>query len=316
MKGTKKIAILTILILSLVILAFTGCAQDNNTQPDNRPDTTEQNNKASEKNNATGDGFAGSYNFGGSTTVEPIALAAIEEFEELYPDAKISYDGTGSSTGIQGVLDGTYSLGAASRDVKEEEKQKGAVAIPVALDGIAVIVNESVDVTDLSLEQLAKIFTGEITNWKEVGGSDNPIVVVNRDEASGTRAAFAEMVLEEALGKDPEPVFIAEAITTDSNGDMITKVGTTPNAIGYCGFGYIEQVKDAGAKAISIDGVEPVIDAVVDGSYPISRYLYFVSNGELQEGTLEKEFIDFLLSDEGQSIVEDEGFIRIPQSEE
>lgn len=167
MKGTKKIAILTILILSLAILAFTGCAQDNNTQPDNRPDTTEQDNKASEKNNATGDGFAGSYNFGGSTTVEPIALAAIEEFEELYPDAKISYDGTGSSTGIQGVLDGTYSLGAASRDVKEEEKQKGAVAIPVALDGIAVIVNESVDVTDLSLEQLAKIFTGEITNWKE-----------------------------------------------------------------------------------------------------------------------------------------------------
>lgn len=317
MKATKKIAILMILILSLVVLAFTGCAQDNNSQQDNvEQNNTGQNNADTEDSTSSEGDFAGTYNFGGSTTVEPIALSAIEEFEDLYPDVKISYDGTGSSTGIQGVLDGTYSLGAASRDIKEEEKQNGAVSIPIALDGIAVIVNDSVDVVDLTLEELAKIFTGEITNWKEVGGSDNPIVVVNRDEASGTRAAFFEMVLEKALGKDPEPTFIAEAITTDSNGDMITKVGTTPYAIGYCGFGYIEQVKDAGAGTLNIDGVEPVIDTVIDGSYPISRYLNFVSNGELQEGTLEKEFIDFLLSDEGQSIVEDEGFIRIPQSDE
>jgi phosphate transport system substrate-binding protein len=318
MKSTKKIVILMTLVLSIAILAFTGCVQDNNSQEDTsqEPNNNSSTNTDNEESANNEDSFAGTYNFGGSTTVEPIALAAIEEFEELYPDVKISYDGTGSSTGIQGVLDGTYSLGAASRDIKEEEKQSGAVAIPIALDGIAVIANENVDVADLSLEQLAKIFTGEITNWKEVGGSDNPIVVVNRDEASGTRGAFSEMVLEEALGKDPEPTFIAEAVTTDSNGDMITKVGTTPNAIGYCGFGYIEQAKDAGAKTISIEGVQPEIDTVADGSYPISRYLNFVSNGELQEGTLEKEFIDFLLSDEGQAIVEDEGFIRLPDSEE
>ena len=241
-----------------------------------------------------GDGkFAGNYPMGGSTTVEPIAVSAIEAFAKEYPDAKLSYDAQGSSVGVTGVM------------------QAGAVPNAVALDGIAVIANQNVPIDNLSLEQVAKIFAGQITNWKQVGGMDRKIVVVNRDEASGTRAAFLELVLQKVMGKD-QGKFVMDAITVESNGDMVTKVGQTPDTIGYCGIGYVDRAKNMGGKEVSVDGKDPQMSNVVSGSYPIARKLYMVSKGELKEGTLEKAFVDFILSSDGQHIVEDAGFIPLP----
>jgi phosphate transport system substrate-binding protein len=255
--------------------------------------------------------FAGNYPMGGSTTVEPIAVSAIEAFSKQYPDSKLSYDSQGSSVGVTGVIDGVYVLGGSSRELKDKEIEAGAVANAIALDGIAVIANQSVPVDNLSLEQVAKIFSGEIKNWKQVGGQDKPIVVVNRDEASGTRAAFTELVLHPVMGKE-QGKFIADAITVESNGDMVTKVGQTPDTIGYCGFGYVDRAKNMGGKVVSVNGKDPEISNVLSGSYPISRKLYMVSKGQLKDESLEKTFVDFILSKEGQQIVEDAGFIALP----
>jgi phosphate transport system substrate-binding protein len=258
----------------------------------------------------TGQNEKKSYNFGGSTTVLPIMESAIEEFTKTHPDLTISYEGQGSSVGINGVIEGTYSLGGSSREIKDSELEKGAKGTAIALDGIAVIVSGEVAMDNLSLEQVAQIFSGDISNWSEIGGPDEAVVIVNRDEASGTRATFAELALDKIYGKK-KGEFKADAIITESNGDMVTKVGSTPFAIGYCGFGYIDKARNAGGKAVSVNGVEPEVKNVVNGSYSISRKLYVVHKGDLVDRTLEKEFVDFLLSDEGQAIVEDENFIPL-----
>ena len=255
--------------------------------------------------------FAGNYALGGSTTVEPVILSAIEAFADIYPDANLSYDSQGSSVGITGVIDGVYVLGGSSRNLKGKEVDAGAVVTPIALDGIAVIVNADILIDNLSLEQVAHIFSGEIKNWKQVGGQNEEIVVVNRDEASGTRAAFRELVLDKVYGKK-QGKFIADAITTESNGDMVTKVGQTPDAIGYCGFGFINKAKNMGGKTISVDGEDPEVSEVLSGRYPVSRKLFVVFRGELKDGSLEKTFVDFLLSDEGQKIVDESGYISLP----
>ncbi|MBN2324682.1 MAG: phosphate ABC transporter substrate-binding protein [Spirochaetes bacterium] len=258
-----------------------------------------------------GDGkFAGDYAMGGSTTVEPIVVSAIEAFAKKYPAAKISYDAQGSSVGVTGVVDGVYVLGGSSRELKDKEIDAGVVPTAIALDGIAVVVNDNVPIDNLSLEQVARIFAGEIRNWKEVSGPDREIVVVNRDEASGTRAAFSELVLEKNFGKG-KAKFIADAITTESNGDMVTKVGQTPDTIGYCGFGYIDKAKNIGGKTISVDGSDPTVANVLTKEYPVSRYLYVVSKGQIEPGSLNEAFVSFLLSDEGQQIVEETGYIAI-----
>jgi len=250
------------------------------------------------------EGFSGDYAFGGSTTVEPVALAAIEVFMEKYPDVNISYDSQGSSVGVKGAISGTYSLGGASRELKDSEAEQGAKSIHVGLDGVAVIANkDTVNVSNLSFDEVGLIFAGQITNWKEVGGPDQPIAVFNRDEASGTRDCFKMTV--KPHGGD----FVDTAAIVTSNGDMVSKVGSTPYSIGYCGFGYL--AKDPGIKPVSVNGVDPEEANVVNESYKISRYLNLVYTGELAEGTLEKAFVDFLLSDDGQAIVAEEKFIPL-----
>ncbi|MFP4363871.1 MAG: phosphate ABC transporter substrate-binding protein [Spirochaetia bacterium] len=255
-------------------------------------------------------GFSGQYSMGGSTTVEPIAVSAIEAYQDVQPDVEVSYEAQGSSVGVQGVIDGIYALGGVSRNLKQEEEEAGVMATPIALDGIAIVVNADVPVDALSLDQVAAIFAGEITNWSEIGGEDAPIVVVNRDEASGTRGAFGELVLEEVIGDDAE--FIGNAITTESNGDLVTKVGTTPNTIGYCGFGYIDQARNMGAKTVLVDGAEPTVNNVLNGEFPVSRRLNIVHDGELEEGTFAYDFVQFLLGPTGQDIVAEEDFIALP----
>ena len=248
--------------------------------------------------------MAGDYAFGGSTTVEPIITAAAETIQEKYPDVYISYDAQGSSVGVKGVISGTYSLGAASRDLKDSEIADGVKATAIALDGVAVVVNKGVPLDNISLDDLTKIYTGEIKNWKQLGGPDKEIVVINRDEASGTRDCFGEFTVKK-VKKD----FVGSAVIVTSNGDMVSKVGSIPYAIGYCGLGYLGQ--DPGTKAVSVNNIKASESTIKNGTYPISRKLYVVHKGDLKEGTFEYTFVQFLLSSEGQAIVAEEKFIRL-----
>lgn len=246
-------------------------------------------------------GFSGDYAFGGSTTVDPIITAAIEEWKDIHPDVHISYEGVGSSNGIKGIISGQYSLGAASREPKDKEVAEGVKAVHVALDAIAAVVNKSsVTISNLSIEELAKIYAGEIKNWSEVGGPDAGIVVFNRDEASGTYETFEKKVLG-----DYE--FASDHGVVTSNGDMAAKVGDTPYAVGYVGLGF---VKEPGLKALTLEGVMPSVDNVYNKSYAVQRYLNVVHVGEL--GEVEQAFVDYILSEDGQAIVEELDFIPLP----
>ena len=254
---------------------------------------------ASAQKESKGD-MSGDFAFGGSTTVDPIITAAIEEWKDMYPQVHISYEGVGSSAGVKGILAGTYSLGAASRELKDAETASGAKSTAIALDALAAIVNKnSVTIANLTVEQLAKIFAGKITNWSEVGGPDAEIVVFNRDEASGTYETFEVKVMG-----DNE--FMKNATVVASNGDMAAKVGSTPYAIGYVGLGF---TKEQGVKPISLGGVAPSIANVYNGTYAVQRNLNVVFTGTL--GKVEQAFVDYLLSKDGQEIVEDIGFIKL-----
>jgi phosphate transport system substrate-binding protein len=234
-------------------------------------------------------GLSGEITEAGSTTVQPVAESLAAAFMAKYPDVTVVIQGGGSSTGVKSAAEGTVDIGAASRELKPNEV--GTVVEHVlARDGIAIIAHPTQTVGDLSVEQVKRIFTGEITNWSQVGGADEGINVVAREEGSGTRAAFEEMVMGEDL-------ITPTAILQPSNGAVRTTVSGDPNAIGFLSFGYM----DSSIKALSIDGVAPNIENAVNGSYSIVRPLLFLTK-EPPEG-LVKEFIDFCLGPEGQAIV-------------
>ena len=255
--------------------------------------------------------MTGTYTFGGSTTVAPIAYAAIEQFQKENPGLKISYEGIGSGAGLKSLQEGKLSLSGSSADYNAE-KLAGCVATPIALDGLTVIINKKVTgVKNITLDNLAKIYHGDITNWKEVGGRNMPIVVVNRDESSGTYAAFWELVCQKPFGKKVD--YTKNAIVTKENGEVAVKVLATPGAIGYVGMAFAEEVAKAGGTQLSIEGVRPTTANVVAKKYPISRYLYLITPGAPKAGTVEKAFIDFVLSPKGQAIVKSADFIPLPR---
>ena len=218
---------------------------------------------------------------------------------------EITVNGGGSSVGIAAILDGRADIGNASRDAKSKEIESGkAKGIDlyqnvIALDGIAVVCSKDVNVDNLTKEQVKEIFAGKINNWKEVGGTDAEIVVVSRDTSSGTYGSFVEMVLEKDKMR-------ADAQMVASNQAMATTVAATPNSIGYLGLGFL---KSADVKPIKIDGVMPSEKTVKDKTYPISRTLNMYTNGK-PTGDVAK-FINFILSAQGQKIVEEQGFIKL-----
>ena len=244
------------------------------------------------------------YSFGGSSTVAPIANSAIPAFEGENPNTKISYETLGSSTGISQLMEGTLTLAGSSRVLKDSEIDAGCVPTVIALDGITVGVNETVTVSNLSMQQLKGIFTGEITNWNEVGGSNQKIEVILRDEASGTRASFEEIVHNKIAPKQ-------NSIVAHENGDVASKIAATPGSIGYIGMAFGSIITEAGGTLLTVDNVEADVANVLNNTYPISRALYVVTMGNPVEGSIEKAFIDFLLSEEGQEIVEENQFIKL-----
>ena len=249
------------------------------------------------------------YTFGGSSTVAPIANAAIAGFESQNPNVKVTYETTGSSVGIKNLLASTFTLAGSSRELKSSEVESGAYKTKIALDGLTVAVNKSVNISNLSMVQLANIFAGNITNWSEVGGDDMNIELIVRDETSGTYGSFTEIVIEDTLGKGKTQA--KKAIVAKENGEVATKIASTPGAIGYIGMGFASIVTDKGGKELSIDNELPTIDNVLDKKYPISRALYVVTMDAPKDGSVEKAFIDYLLSEAGQDIVVEKQFIPV-----
>jgi phosphate transport system substrate-binding protein len=233
---------------------------------------------------------------GGSTTVQPMAEKLASAFMEDNTDVNVIIQGGGSSTGVSKTADGTFDIGAASRELKADEPE--LVTHLLARDGIAIITNTGNSVNGLTTEQVRDIYAGNITNWNELGGPDKQIIVVSREEGSGTRTAFEELVMDGEL-------ITAEAILQPSNGTIKTTISSTPYSIGYLSFGYL----DSAVKSLAIDGVAGTVENAKNGTYPIIRPLYFLTKSQ-PTGAV-KDFIDFCLGAEGQAIVEEEGYLSV-----
>ncbi len=244
--------------------------------------------------------LSGSILMVGSTSMEKFANALSEAFMDKYPDVTVNAEFVGSGAGIEAVNNGTADIGNSSRNLKDEEKEAGAVENIVAIDGIAVCVDTANTVTNLTREQLISIYDGTVTNWSEVGGEDAPIVVVGREAGSGTRGAF-----EELLGLEDACVYANEL---DSTGAVMAKVASTPGAIGYVSL----DVLDDSVIAVALDGVEATADNIKAGNYFLSRPFVMATKGEISEQSeLVQTWFDFVLGAEGQEIAANVGLITV-----
>jgi phosphate transport system substrate-binding protein len=240
----------------------------------------------------------------GSTTVQPLAEKLAGEYMKANQNLMIDVKGGGSGVGVKSAVDGTAMIGMASRKLSDEEKTANPdlVATVIARDGIALIVNPDVTVEGLTLDQARDIFMGKITNWKDLGGEDQMIIVVSREEGSGTRTAFQEMVMKK--DKDGNENLIADtAILLSSNGAILTTISSTPYSLGYLSMGYL----DATVKDLKINDVAATEENAANGTYSVVRPLNFLTKG--QPAGDAKAFIDWILSDAGQTIVKADGYI-------
>ena len=244
--------------------------------------------------------LSGSISMVGSTSMEKLANALSEAFMEEYPDVTVTAEFVGSGAGIEAVTNGTADIGNSSRSLKDEEKAAGVVENVVAIDGIAVCVDPANEVADLTKEQLTNIYNGTVTNWKEVGGADEPIIVIGREAGSGTRGAFEELVdLVDGCKYANE---------LDSTGAVIAKVASTPGAIGYASLDAL----DDSVKALSLEGVEATAENINAGNYFLSRPFVMATKGEISEqNDLVQAWFDFVLGDEGQQVASEVGLITV-----
>jgi phosphate transport system substrate-binding protein len=252
----------------------------------------------------------------GSDTLVNLALAWAEQYQNDHPEVQISVTGGGSGTGFTALINGTIDMANASRAIKPEEietaKASGFEPIEfiVASDAIAVIVNPENPIDELTLEQVSKIYKGEIKNWRDLGGEDRPIVRLSRETNSGTHVYFLETVIR--LGeKTDKSIFSADTLLLPSSEGIIAEVRDNPNAIGYDGLGYVtEEVKKIALSRPGSDKfILPSADSVISGEYPISRHLYMYTRGE--PTGLQKEYLDWILSLDAQEIVTELGFVTV-----
>lgn len=304
----KSIAILGAAVLTM---GLAGCSSSSNTPASSAPaadtaaDTAEapaadvQAESAADTQAAeAAAGLSGSITLAGSTSMEKFANALAEAFMEKYPDVTVQAEFTGSSAGVEAVLGGQSDVGNSSRKLKDEEKEKGAVENIVAIDGIAVVTDPANTAADLTKEQLINIYNGTITNWKDAGGSDQPIVVIGREAGSGTRGAFEEILkLEDACKYANE---------LDSTGAVMAKVASTPGAIGYVSLDVIDDT----VKLLTLNGVEANEENIKTGDYFLSRPFVMATNGEISaQNDLVKALFDYVYSAEGDELVKSVGLI-------
>ena len=234
----------------------------------------------------------------GSTSMEKVIGYLSESYMTSNPKVKVTYNPTGSGAGISAVSEGRCDIGLSSRDLKDDEKATLTQTV-VAIDGIAVIVNPENPVSDLSVETIGKLYTGEITNWSEVGGSDQPVVLIGREAASGTRDGF-----ESITGTKDKCQYSQELTST---GDVIQTVAGNPNAIGYAS---LAAVKDS-IKVLSVEGVTPSKETIQDGSYKIQRDFVLVTKTGEKLSDAAQKFFDFATSAEADSLIEKAGAVPV-----
>ncbi|MGD9116121.1 MAG: phosphate ABC transporter substrate-binding protein [Dehalococcoidia bacterium] len=281
----RKWLLVPVTLLMMAALLVGGCNGDDGGNGGNDGNGGNGGNGGDTPDNGA---ITGTIDEAGSTSVQPLAELMAFEFMDMYPDVTINISGGGSSAGVKACAAGTVDIGAASRDVKMSEAD--LIPIPIARDAVAIVVNEANPISELSMKQVAGIYAGDLTNWSDVGGNDAEIVVVSREEGSGTRDCF-ESKLMDAYDKEIK----ADALFYDSNGAARTKVSSEADAIGFVSLGYVE-----GLKTIVIDGVEPTLENCQSGDYPVLRRLYLLSQDVPTGAT--KAFIDFCRSAEGQAI--------------
>ncbi|MCX5655087.1 MAG: phosphate ABC transporter substrate-binding protein [Planctomycetota bacterium] len=229
----------------------------------------------------------------GSTSIEPFAEMLAQEYEKTYPGRYVNVQGGGSTAGIQAAINGIADIGMCSRALKADET--GFRDFIIARDGLAVVIHPSNPVSNLTREQIGKIFAGDIANWRGLGGEDRPIHVISREEGSGTREAFMKLVMGKARVS-------RKALTQESNGAVKELVRNDPGAIGYMSLGLAH-----GLKLVAVDGVAPSTEAALSGKYPLVRPFLFVTRGEPSERG--KAFIDYVLSPPAQKLLEQEGLV-------
>ncbi len=245
-----------------------------------------------------------------------LALAWAEVYGQLYPEVQIAVTGGGSGTGIAALINGTVDMANASRRIKDEERAGAEangiepVEHVVAGDAIAIVVHPSNPVEGLTIPQLSAIFSGQIRNWRELGGEDRPVVLLSRESNSGTHVYFLEKVVRQGDSTDTT-LFSPDTLLMPSSEGISAEVRQNPNAIGYDGLGYVTDDQKVVAVAVAEGDpyVMPTVETVKDGSYPIARGLYIYTVGE-PEGAI-REYLDWILGTEGQTIVQDLGFVPL-----
>lgn len=286
----KIVSIAIAALLALALLAGCGSKENTNTTTGNNAQTSGE---------AVSDKVSGTVSTDGSTSMENVIGALGEAFTANNPDAKFTYNPTGSGTGITAVSEGRCDIGLSSRALKDEEKASGLTETVVALDGIAIIVNPSNPVSDITVETVAKIYKGEITNWKDLGGDDAEIAVIGREAGSGTRDGF-----ESVTGTKDACKYRQELTST---GDVITTVANNPNAIGYAS---LAAVKDT-VKALSVEGVAPSEETVKDGSYVVQRPFVLITKTDTPLSAAAQKFFDFATSSEASDIISKAGAVPV-----
>ena len=307
MKIRKFMAVAATAAVATGVLAGCGSAKTETTAATTAATvaetTTEAATTATETTTATeaaSTALSGSISMSGSTSMEKFANALCESFMEKYPDVNVTVEFTGSSAGIESVLSGKCDIGNSSRNLKDEEKSSGAVENIVAIDGIAIALDNINTVTDLTKDELIAIYTGEVTNWSDLGGNKMPIVVVGREASSGTRSAF-----EEILKIEDQCVYANEL---DSTGAVMAKVASTPGAIGYVS---LDAVDDS-VIAASLEGVEANAENIKSGDYFLSRPFVMATNGEIDaQNDLVKALFEYVYSEEGQEVAANVGLITV-----
>lgn len=287
------------MLLSLTLCAglFAGCSNSGSGTPSAEPTQAPASVEPAQTSSEPAK-LSGNVATDGSTSMEKIIGSLGEAFMEMNPDVNFTYNPTGSGTGIQAAIDGTCDIGLSSRALKDEEKASLTETI-VALDGIAIIVNKDSKVADLTVEQLKKMFTGEITNWKEVGGDDGEIVLVGREAGSGTRDGFESIVDVKDSCK------YAQELT--ATGAVISAVEANPLAIGYAS---LSAVGDTVAM-VTVEGVECSEDTVKDGSYKIQRPFVFVTNKSAALSEQAQAFVDFATSKDAADLIRTAGAVPV-----
>ncbi|HBG13255.1 MAG TPA: phosphate ABC transporter substrate-binding protein [Clostridium sp.] len=297
----KVLALAGMAILTMGTLAGCGSKNAETQAPDTKTEAGTTSGTTANETTAkedTASNLKGSISMVGSTSMEKFATALSEVFMEKYPSVTVQAEFVGSGAGIEAVTNGSADIGNSSRNLKDEEKAKGVAENIVAIDGIAVVSDPANTVDNLTKDQLINIYNGTTTNWKELGGADQPIVVIGREAGSGTRTAFEELLkLEDACKYSNE---------LDSTGAVMAKAASTPGSIGYVSL----DVLDDTVKTMKLESVEPTPENIKAGSYFLSRPFVMATKGEISEQSdLVKALFDYIYSDEGKDLVKAVGLI-------